>query len=465
MAITDNEAYQLTKAQLSKSEDLMKSEAARKYLQKRQMNRGGVGQGYYRIQGRTQEGKSPGTVTKADGYVRTVYDMVDYYYGFLPEYVAEKSGATVNKQSDDPVLATGPAADDGYRNAVFGSEVFSLVNGEPNAFALLENRAWTKSGERVVTARGHEDGSGGIGENATLPDTDHPPIEEFQQEPQTIAHNFDVSQEKQLLSQTNDDDLEDPFDWLRRWYGTGTEHQTGMGEHPKHLNEQLLRSIDSVNDGTVDDSDDLLSLDVLISDSNELAYLPDDGGTNQARSVYGFDRTSNEYESNVVDNNGDPLTFTTDILDDMIRLVKSSSGRNPVTDDNYFFLTNHDTYQRVENEVGGKERLEPQRVSMGLNGVETQPGGDVGITVQSYKQIPIFESVDVPQDDLGRVYLVDSSTMFIKTLLPTQFYSTGTEVDGNPFALDRMGNEGMYATIAQTTLVNPAAHAKARDLA
>lgn len=466
MSISSNEAYQLTKAQLSKSEDLMKSEAARSYVQNRQLERGGVGQGFYRIQGRTQEGKEPGTVTKADGYIRTVYDMVDYYYGFLPEYVSEKtgSGSSLGKQ-DDPVLATGSQADGGYRNAVFGSEVFSLINGEPNAFALLENRAWTKSGERVVTERGHGVGSGGIGENATLPDTDHPPIEEFQQEPQTIAHNFDVSQEKQLLSETNDDDLEDPFDWLRRWYGTGTEHQTGMGRHPKNMNEQLLRSIDSVNDGSVDDSDDLLSIDVLISDSNELGYIPNNGGTNEAASVYGFDRTANEFESNVIDNNGDPLTFTTDVLDDMVRLVKSSSGRNPVTDDNYFFLTNHDTYQRIENEVGGKERLEPTRVSMGLNGVETQPGGDVGITVQSYKQIPIFESVDVPQDDLGRVYLVDSSTMFLKTLLPTQFYSTGTEVDGNPFALDRMGNEGMYATIAQTTLVNPAAHAKARDLA
>jgi hypothetical protein len=114
--------------------------------------------------------------------------------------------------------------------------------------------------------------------------------------------------------------------------------------------------------------------------------------------------------------------------------------------------------------VGGKERLEPERVSVGLNGVETVPGDDVGITVQSYKQIPIFESEDVPKDGIGRVYLIDSSTLYIKTLLPTQFYSTGTEVDGNPFGIDRLGNEGMFVTIGQLTMVNPAAHAKARDL-
>lgn len=454
--ISQSEAYQLTKAQLSKQEELMKSEAARNYLQKRQMERGGVGQGFYKLQGRTTDGKPPGAVTKADGAIRTVHDMIDYYYGFLPEYMSQKSGG-VAKQ-DAPVTSTSG----GYRNAVYGSEVFSLVNSEPNIFALLENRAWTKSGERALTEHGHGLGSGGVGENAEIPDTDHPPLEQFEQDPETVAHSFDVSQEKQLLAQTDDDDLDDPFDFLRRWYGTGTQHQTGMGEHPKHLNVQLGQAVDDmdvIGGGGVDVSQDFHSIDLAISNSAETGIT---GGTHE---LYGFDRSAGQFESNVIHNNGDPLTFTTDIMDDMIRVVKSESGRNPVQDDNYFFLTNHDTYQRIENEVGGKERLEPQRVSVGLRGVETNPGQDVGLTVQSYKQVPIFESVDIPQDDLGRIYLIDSTTMYIKTLLPTQFYSTGTEVDNNPWAINRMGNQGMYATLGQLTMVNPAAHAKARDLA
>ena len=454
MAISDNEAYQLTKAQLDSHEKLMKSDAARDYLKKRQLERGGVGEGFYKLQARTTQGKAPGKLMKADGYIRTINDMIDYYYGFLPEYTSQSAGV---QKADDSVQST----NDGYRNAVYGSEVFSLVNSEPNIFALLENRAWTRSGQRIITSHGHDSGSGGVGENANVPDTDHPPIDEFEQDPETIAHAFDVSQEKQLLSQTDDDDLDDPFDFLRRWYGEGTEHQTGMGEHPKHMNEQLAVSVDDIADGTVDDSDNLLSIDKLISNAAESSIISDAA----ANDVYGFDRDNNEFESNVVEDGGSTITFTTDVLDDMIRLVKSNSGRNPVTDDNYFFLTNHDTYQRIENELSGKERLEPERVSVGLNGVETQPGGDYGLTVQSYKQIPIFESVDVPQDDLGRVYLIDSSTMFIKTLLPTQFYSTGTEIDANPFARDRMGNEGLFTTIGQTTLSNPVAHAKARDLA
>lgn len=470
--ISSADAYQLTKAQLSNQEDLAKTDTFRQYLAKRQMRRNGIGDGYYRLKGRTVDGKPPGTVVKADGRVRTIYDLIDYYYGFMPEYYKQ-----VNKNNS--VTSTGPASQGvldpapGYRNVIYGSEVFSLVNSEPNIFALLENRAWTKSGERALTEHGHDPmGQGGVGENATIGagediETDHPPLTQFEQDPETIAHSFDVSQEKQLLAMTQDDDLDDPFDFLRRWYGEGTQHQTGMGEHPKHMNVQLGRDADDDPDAIYDgDTGVLHSIDQAISNEEETDFMNwDAADTYTGANLYGFDRTDEEFESNVVHNNGDPLTFTTDILDDMIRVIKTESGRNPVTDENYFFLTNHDTYQRIENEVGGKERLEPQRVSIGLRGVESNPGQDVGITVSAYKQIPIFESVDIPQDDLGRVYLIDSTTMFLKTLLPTQFYSTGTEVDNNPWAIGRMGNQGLYATIAQLTLVNPAAHAKARDLA
>lgn len=444
-----NQAHELTKAKVSEQQKLMKSDAAKNYLKKQQLERAGVGNGFYRTQSRTSDGQAPGTIQKADGRIRTIQDMVDYWYGFVPDYYANKS-SQMSKQ-DDPVLST----TDGYRNAVYGSEVFYTINHEANAFALLENRAWVKSGERTVTDFGHGVASGGESENATIPDTDAPEIDQYEQDPKTIAHSFDVSQVKQLLADTQDDDLDDPFDWLRRYYGEGTEHQTGMGEHPKHINEQLLTAVDDAGN-----ADNVLSLDQLISDQDETSILNNPTNAN----VYGFDRTSGEFESNVIDNAGNDQTFTIDLLDDAITQVKQNSGKNPVADDNYFFLTNHDTFQRIEEEVGGKERLEAVRATMGLNGVQTQPGDDVGITVQSYKDIPIFESVDVPQDGIGRVYLVDSSTMFMKTLLPTQFYDSGTEVNDDPYSIGRLGNQGLYVTIAETTTVSPASHAKIRDL-
>lgn len=445
------ESYELTKAQLTKTRKLMKSKPARKFLKKRQLQRGGVGNGYYQTHGRGPNGKAPGDVRKADGHIRTIFDMVDFHYGFVPEYTGSDGNAALGK-ADDSVLTT----DSGFRNAVYGSEVFSLVNGEANIFALLENRAWQSSGERIATEHGHGEASGGQAENASpLPDTDAPELDQYEIPVKTIAHNFDVSQAKQLLSETEDDDLEDPFDFLRRWYGVGTEHQTGMGEHPKHINEMLGSPADTPA------GDDMDSIDRLISNEAEAENILDSPSD---ADVYGFERDNGEFVSNVVHNGGSNQTFVLDYLDDAIRQVKEASGKRPISDDNYFFLTNHDTYQRIENEVGGKERLEPTRAEIGLNGVNTNPGDDVGITVQSYKQIPIFESEDVAKDGLGRVYLIDSSTMFVKTLLPTQFYSTGTEVDGNPFGIDRLGNEGMYVTIGELTMTNPSAHAKIRDL-
>ena len=444
-----NQAHELTKAKVSEQQKLMKSDAARNYMQKAQLERSGVGNGFYKTQARTADGQDPGTIQKADGRIRTIQDMVDYWYGFVPDYHASKSNK-MSKQ-DNPVLTT----TDGYRNAVYGSEVFYTINHEANAFALLENRAWVKSGERTVTDFGHELGSGGEGENAEIPDTNAPDIDQYEQDAKTVAHSFDVSQVKQLLADTQDDDLDDPFDWLRRYYGEGTEHQTGMGEHPKHMNVQLLTDVDEANE-----ADNMLSIDQIISNEEETEVL--DNPTNA--NIYGFDRTAGEFEANVVHNNGDDQTFTIDLLDDAITSVKQNSGKNPIADDNYFFLTNHDTFQRIEEEVGGKERLEAVRATMGLNGVQTQPGDDVGITVQSYKDIPIFESVDVPQDGIGRVYLVDSSTMFIKTLLPTQFYDSGTEVNDDPYSIGRLGNQGLFVTIGETTTVSPASHAKIRDL-
>ena len=454
MSDLTNNGVQLAKAQIGKHQKLMKSTPARKFLAKRQLQRGGDNEqtrreGFYKTQARGPNGEEPGKIRKADGRIQTIWDMVDYYYDFYPKY----SRKTQGMGKADNQLET---LDDGYRNVVYGSEVFSLLNGEANLFALLENRAWTKSGERIVTNGDTERtlGDSGVGEGGALPDTIHPDIEEFEQSAKSIVHSFNVSQVKQLLAETDDDDLDDPFDWLRRWYGEGTEHQTGMGEHPKDINVQLLNDTDETA------GDNMESIDRAISDADESALLSDPSDND----LYGFDRSDGEFQSNVLENGGTPQSFTINKLDDAIEAVKSNSGKNPVQDDGYFFLTGHDTYKIIEQEVGGKERLEPTRAQVGMNGVQTNPGEDVGIITQSYKQIPIFESDDVIQDDLSRVYLVDSSTMFIKTLLPTQFYSTGVDIDDNPFAIDSLANEGAFVTIGELTCTNPAAHAKVRDL-
>ena len=459
MSVTSNAATeaQLIKSKVAQTNRILKSNEARRWLAKRQLKRTRdttTPRGMYRLRARQYDGSAgPGELAKADGYIRTIYDLVDLHYGFMPTFFQKDRG--LEKQSHMQSTTQGVA------NVVYGQEVYSLLNSESNVYSLLEKRPWRRSGERAVFERA-DDGTHnlpvtGVEENASLPDVDHPVLDEFEQSPKNIAHNFSVSQIEQLLADTEDDHFaNDPMDWLRRWYGTGTEHQTGQGEHPKHINAQLCR------DPSDRDANDFLSIDQAISNQEETNIT---GVTDSDYEIYDFDRSLGEFESNVLHNDGDNRNLTVNLLDDAITAIREASGKDPVTDDSYFFLTNHEAFQIIEEEVAAKERLEPVRVQVGLNGVQTQPGDDVGITVQSYKQIPIFRSDDVIEDGTGRIYLIDSNTMWIKQLLPTQYYDTGIDIDNNPFAINRLGNEGMFLTIGELTLVNPVAHAKIRDLA
>lgn len=453
-ANTAGENTQLVKAKVRHTSRILKSRKARKWLAKRQLKRGGGNPqtGMYKLRARSYDGATgPGELAKADGFIRTIYDMVDMHYGYIPSVYGERQSG-IAKSDTNLTSAT-----DGVANTVFGQEVYSLLNSESNVFSLLEKRPWRRSGERFIDGRGHSLGSGGVAEDATLPDTNHPDFGTFEQTPRNIAHTFSVSQIEQLLADTEDDHFaDDPMDFLRRWYGTGTEHQTGQGEHPKHINVQLTED----TDGGKDDTNNMDSIDRMISNSDESSLLT----SSSDNDVYEFNRSDGEFESNVLDNGGTNRNLTVDLLDTAITTVREESGKDPVTDDSYFFLTNHEAFQIIEEEVSAKERLEPVRAQVGLNGVQTQPGDDVGITVQAYKQIPIFRSDDVTTDGTGRIYLIDSDTMFIKQLLPTQYYDTGIDIDDNPFGIDRLGNKGMFLTVGELTMVNPKAQVKIRDL-
>lgn len=399
----------------------------------------------------------PGTVVKADGYLRTIYDLIDLNYNYFPQAMGKGQAFA---KADDPLLTTTT----GVHNDVYGSDVFALLNSEQNLFGVLETRPWTKSGERIITefAEGGTSVSGGgaVAENASLPDTTKPTFDTFETDPRTVVHTFDVSQVEQLLAATDDDAIsDDPFALLRQWFGEGLpDQQTGGGEHPKQINFQLAQDASGGHGGN-----EFETIDRAIASGDEEDN--DSGLADGDLDIYGFDRSANEFEANVLENGGTNRVFHLDLLDDAIREVKENSDKNPQQNpQDFFFLTGHTTYQRIEDEMGGKERIETVRVSQSVNGIQTEPGNDVGVAVSTYKGIPIIEAVDVVSDGIDRIYLIDKSTLWIKMLLPTQFYSTGTEVGDGPFPLGRLGNEGAFVTIGELTLKNPKTHAKIRDL-
>jgi len=81
----------------------------------------------------------------------------------------------------------------------------------------------------------------------------------------------------------------------------------------------------------------------------------------------------------------------------------------------------------------------------------------------SYRNIPIFESIDVPQDTLSRIYLLDLGHTFIKVLAPTQYFQTGVD-SGDPFILNKLNEEGMYVTMAELGCTMFKANGSIRDL-
>ena len=73
---------------------------------------------------------------------------------------------------------------------------------------------------------------------------------------------------------------------------------------------------------------------------------------------------------------------------------------------------------------------------------------EAGFVVATYNGVPIIPSKDVAADGIGRMYFLDTDYMYFSTAIPTQYYESGIET-GDPFAINRLGQEGMYRTMGE----------------
>ena len=111
------------------------------------------------------------------------------------------------------------------------------------------------------------------------------------------------------------------------------------------------------------------------------------------------------------------------------------------------------------------------KVKVGVNGVETAEGTQVGINVATLYGIPIFRDPHVPKDTISRLYLLDTSNpenfhmprLCFKVLRPTQYFEAGMS-SGDPFGINKLADEGMYRTIGELICAFFAAQGKIRDL-
>ena len=386
----------------------------------------------------------------ARNYMRTVNDMERYYYGAGSSMGYTYSGSELLK-ADAPLLSTTA----GTYQAIYGRKVWSQLNQEFNAFSILPKKPWDRSGWRVVTAKPSTAVGGGVAENATLPETTKPTFQNIAAKPKTIAHTFDMS-EVAIFLNDKDDGLGDIRSVLKEEMGK---------HHAEHINQMLtqdvdtpagndIESLDRVTVGSIESSG--TTADTMNFSGDGTAY-----GAAGDEDIYSIDRSANSWSEAEVSTSGSDSANRVLSLDHLDLLFQKiwQRGGNPKV-----MLTGYDTLMRIQQLLQSQQRfMEEKRVVPTYNGVKGVPGVEAGFIVATYNGVPIIPSKDVTQDGISRIYMLDTDYLYYSTAKPTQYFESGIET-GDPFAINRLGQEGLYRTMGEVWTTFFGGQGSIRDL-
>ncbi len=375
----------------------------------------------------------------ARDYVRTITDMERYYYGAGNAMGYSYSGSELLK-ADAPMLSTTA----GTYQAIYGRKVWSQLNQEFNAFSILPKRPWDRSGWRVITEKPNNNGQlhGGVAENGTLPDTVKPIFQHVAAKPKTIAHTFDMSETAIFLADKDD--------------GLGDIRAVMKEEMGKHHAEMVNKML--LTDVTTAAGNNFESLDrVTTGNTNMVSGTHYDAGDDD---IYSINRTENtwSYAEDNADSGSANRTLSLDHLDTLFQQIWERGGNPKV------ILTGYDTLMRLQQLLQSQQRfMEEKRVTPTYNGVKGVPGMEAGFIVATYNGVPIIPTKDMQKDGISRMYFLDTDYLYFSTAIPTQYYESGIET-GDPFAINRLGQEGLYRTMGEMWTTFFGAQGSVRDL-
>ena len=377
----------------------------------------------------------------ARNYIRTIQDMERYYYGAGNIAGYSYSGADILK-ADAPLLSTTA----GTYQAIYGRKVWSQLNQEFNAFSILPKKPWEKSGWRIITAKPSFTKGGGLAENATLPDTTKPTFLHVAAKPKTIGHTFDLSEVAIFLAD-KDDGLGDIRQVLKEEMGK---------HHADHVNQMLTIDVDTPA------SNDFESLDRLTTDPDTHTVGNAYVSTLTDHDMYSVTRDGSadfhSAETSSSGTKGTNRTLSLDHLDTIFQQVWTRGGNPKV------IFTGYDTLMRVQQLLQSQQRfMETKRVTPSFSGVKGVPGIEAGFIVATYNGVPIIPSKDVTTDGISRIYYLDTDYLWFQTAIPTQYFESGIET-GDPFAINRLGQEGLYRTMGELVVSFYGAQGSIRDL-
>jgi hypothetical protein len=396
-------------------------------------------------------------------------------------------------------LGTGTTAASGIGslyNLVYGKKVWSMLNQEVNALAMLAKRPYTSSGWRIMTDRPaggsgslfsttnsgagtgtaaeggaspRTDKIGGVPENAKL-GTDlvasAPSYTTLYTSPKTVAHMFEFS-ELALEMAKIDDGVGDLRALIREDMGK---------HHAETQNKMLLMPLEDYDqtDGSavVNVTANYTSLMKIVASSEEIEAMEDasmidtgasttGGIISQLVTLYGnADRqlVGDAYNESFMDaqvdfgasyGSGDARPLTLTILNSMLRSLRENGGSPKV------ILTGYDTIQHLGDLLQSQERfLDRKEIIPTHGGVRGVKGAEVGFRVATYYDIPLIPCKDMPKTGLGSnklsdLLILDTDHLWLSVMKPTQYFEDGID-NGNPFGVGTLGNQAMYRTIAET---------------
>lgn len=372
-------------------------------------------------------------------------------YKTIGDLVAATYGRNYNElmKGDAPVITTTT----GVANDVYGAHIWAQLNHEANAFGVLPKYAWNKSGWRVMSARMSTGTHGGVAENAAIPDSQKPTFAVQSTDPKTVANVFDMSEvANALATDAAGDDYSPSMEELRRIEGI---------EHKEQMNRMLLTDVETLASNNID------SIDRVCSNYSESALLS--AATDS--DMYGdtLRSSSASWKDAYVSHNSDTDRNLTDAVYRTALFGVAEQGANSTLS-----MTGYDTYakliglydQRVVYDV-----IDKKEFKVGVNGIQTQNGVGVGIRVSTIYGLPLIVSKDCPSDGISRIYILDTSDpamvgeprLGLKILRPTQYFEAGM-TKGDPFGIDKLGDQGMYRTMGELICTHFKAQCKIRDL-
>jgi len=377
----------------------------------------------------------------ARDYVRTITDMERYYYGAGNAMGYSYSGSELLK-SDSPMLSTTA----GTYQAIYGRKVWSQLNQEFNAFSILPKRPWDRSGWRVITEKPNAGTvHGGVAENAILPDTVKPVFQHIAAKPKTIAHTFDMSETAIFLAD-RDDGLGDIRSVLKEEMGK---------HHAEMVNKMLLTDVDTAAANNFESLDRITASHAIMCGSTDWMDTADD------MDIYSINRSDNTWADAEVNAgaSGADRVLSLDQLDTLFQQVWERGGNPKV------MLTGYDTLMRLQQLLQSQQRfMEEKRVTPSYNGVKGVPGMEAGFIVATYNGVPIIPTKDMDDDgNLSKIYYLDTDYLYFSTAIPTQYFESGIET-GDPFAINRLGQEGLYRTMGEVWTTFFGAQGSVRNL-